>query len=593
MLEECGQSGENPAPAIDGQSTQLNWLALNHGQSRFVGIGPARVTFASAQNRESRANTSTEADHQPDAARQLAWADPEPPRRPRRPTEKGAPPTTNKSAPDEPAASKKSQPTPASEPRSPKRDLTPSQPRDSKRGNESVGNKRSTSVPTDWAEFFEKQRPSPDMVRTLVDELSESRQPEAVIGLIEQALIAGQPQPWMYEVLALSLEMAGRPEEDVERALLSSTDVLRQDAGSLMFVAACLTRFDRSEQALRMYHQASQLEPTREEPYVLALELAERVGNDAAIRWAAPGLLLYGWSRPAREQQSQALRLAEALIARDRKAGNDADAEDLAEALQQSRQRDLIVRLEWAGEGDLELLVDEPSGSTCSAALRRTPGGGIYTHDGFGPRSQNCYEEYLCPIAWTGEYKARVQHSWGKIVGQRARLIITRNAGSPDETVIEHSIELAEEEQVVRFRVTSGRRESAMSIPTAQLPTNQPFEIAAANAAHGRQAQPGGPAVLRFAPAGGVVGVAGRAAPAMAIVGPVAGGNGFQVQAQFGGGTPLVTGAVGFQPVVTVVPSGVQLAAGAVVSADQRYVRINAAPVFSSISDVFTFSFVR
>ena len=53
------------------------------------------------------------------------------------------------------------------------------------------------------------------------------------------------------------------------------------------------------------------------------------------------------------------------------------------------------------------------------------------------------------------------------------------------------------------------------------------------------------------------------------------------------------TGVVGYQPVVAFVPSGVQLTALAVVSGDRRYVRISSSPLFTSLTDVFTFSFAR
>jgi hypothetical protein len=51
--------------------------------------------------------------------------------------------------------------------------------------------------------------------------------------------------------------------------------------------------------------------------------------------------------------------------------------------------------------------------------------------------------------------------------------------------------------------------------------------------------------------------------------------------------------AVGYTPVITNIPEGVYLSAMATVSGDRRYVRINAAPIFSSITDVFTFTPVK
>jgi type II secretory pathway component GspD/PulD (secretin) len=50
--------------------------------------------------------------------------------------------------------------------------------------------------------------------------------------------------------------------------------------------------------------------------------------------------------------------------------------------------------------------------------------------------------------------------------------------------------------------------------------------------------------------------------------------------------------AVGFTPVIELVPSGVSMSVAAVVSADRRFVRLAVVPNFQVISDVFTFTFL-
>jgi len=53
-------------------------------------------------------------------------------------------------------------------------------------------------------------------------------------------------------------------------------------------------------------------------------------------------------------------------------------------------------------------------------------------------------------------------------------------------------------------------------------------------------------------------------------------------------------GAVGFRPVITILPTGISLSAfGVSVSADRRYVRIGVSPSFSAVGSVSTFSFRR
>ena len=49
-------------------------------------------------------------------------------------------------------------------------------------------------------------------------------------------------------------------------------------------------------------------------------------------------------------------------------------------------------------------------------------------------------------------------------------------------------------------------------------------------------------------------------------------------------------GRVGYAPVITTLPSGASLAAGAFVSPDRRYVRVNAMPFFSQVQGFTTFN---
>lgn len=49
--------------------------------------------------------------------------------------------------------------------------------------------------------------------------------------------------------------------------------------------------------------------------------------------------------------------------------------------------------------------------------------------------------------------------------------------------------------------------------------------------------------------------------------------------------------SVGYQPQIAVIPDGVSLTVTGIVSADRRYVRLQVVPFFTSITDVFTFSY--
>ncbi|MCH7689061.1 MAG: hypothetical protein IH899_20700, partial [Planctomycetes bacterium] len=410
-----------------------------------------------------------------------------------------------------------------------------------------------------WNEYFSKHRPRPGEIRKLVLKLHDDKQHEHVIAAIEAAIINGQAQPWMYDVLALSMEIAGRPKKDIERVLLSRVDVTGTDVPSMLVSAAYLTRFGGQSQALRMYRQASRIAPTRPEPYVLGLKLAETQNDFDAIKWAATGILTSAWTRNHQQLHRQAENSAAEAIQKLEKLNRADEAALFRTAMQEARKRDLVLKLTWNGIGDLDLIVDEPPGTTCSCKNPLSPGGGVLVHDGFGPNQKNCYEEYVCARGVPGKYRVRIRHVWGNIVGKRAKLTVIRYQGSENESVRSFTVPLAEHDRIVRLSLPNGRRKEL--VPIEDRTISRLFE---------NRSRPAG--ILRQ------------------IGNP---GPGGQIAAQSFANSRRFAGGVGFRPVISNIMEGVSLNAAAVVSGDRRYVRIAVTPVFSAITDVFTFSFVN
>ena len=352
----------------------------------------------------------------------------------------------------------------------------------------------------------------------------------------------------MYQVLALSMQATGRPKTQIERVLLSSQDVVLNDPSSMMHLAAYLVRFERFDRAIELYRQAAALDPSRPEPYVLALELAAKTRNHQAIAWSAPEVLAFSWSK-GREALN---RLAEQSAAEAEsaflKSGDFASAVKLQTEMRHARRLDLAIRMEWSGQGDLDLQVKEPGGTTCSMSQPVTAAGGIFVHDGFGPIQEHCYEEYLCPLGLPGEYRVIVKHASGEIIGKRARITIVRDRGTLNEESITETLFLGPKDQMIRISLSNGRRQMGQ------------VEQRLGELKIGNQ-------------------VGDRPQSVFAQLG--AGGAG----GQFRGG------AIGFTPIITQIAEGVRMNAMATVSGDRRYVRINAQPFFSTITDVFTFTF--
>ena len=413
-----------------------------------------------------------------------------------------------------------------------------------------------------WPRYFAEYKPDPQSVQTLAMRLHSAEQHEHVISAIQSALINGQSQPWMYEVLALSMEIVGRPKEEVERVVSSMTDFGAVDYGNMMYTAAYLARFDRRAASLRLYRQASRLAPERPETYILGLRHARYLRSADDVQWAACGILNFAWTRDYaelhREAENAALE-AEQLLRRN-------DDNDLADALrlsvQEAQQRDLIVRLTWSGGGDLDLIVEEPVGTVCSFENRDSPGGGVLVHDGYGPEQDNCYEEYICAHGARGDYRLRVRHAWGRIVGGRATLTVVQHAGSAEESRESHTIVLDGADAVIPVTLDQGRRTGLKPVATFHLRARMDDQRIASQG----QRLNGDDHRLRQAAAAEFEESRNRRV--------------------------VRAGAIGYQPVVTIIPDGVQYSALPVISADRRYVRISSFPAFTELIDVATFSFI-
>jgi hypothetical protein len=437
-----------------------------------------------------------------------------------------------------------------------------------------------------WRDYFDKHQPPSPAIAELILKLQAAKKYDHVIAAIEGALLAGQGQSWMYDVLALTMQITGRPQADVERALMSHLDFAATDVDSTLLSAAYLARFGAKEQSLKLYRQASDLEPTRPEGYVLGLRLARELKNYEAVEWAAAGVLRTAWGKNYeqlhREAEDAALEAERALEA----AGKESRAEALRVTMKEARIHDLFLRLQWSGDGDLDLSVEEPQGTTASLQEPQTRGGGIHRHDGYGPDPKNCYEEYICPFAMPGVYVVRVRRIDGTVVGNRAQLTVVRNQGSKNETTQTFVVKLAPDRFAVRIPLPNGRRrELGPERPAANSRAGQlrrVLQLLVDNTPRPRQipwrALPSARAPGAVVPA---VGGSGVAPPGLGNFPPFAGGA---------GGSPGL--AVGYQPDITEINEGVTMTAAAVVSSDLRYVRLAINPSFTTITEVFTFTFV-
>lgn len=412
-----------------------------------------------------------------------------------------------------------------------------------------------------WDDYFRTHPTDAAAISDVVLRLNKAGKTEHVIACIEAALVNGQSQPWMYTVLALEMKKAGRPSAEVERVLLSTVDFSAVNVPNLLYSAAFLTRFGAKERALDLYIQTSRVDPTRLEPYVLGLKLAREKQDPKALEWAATGILTRAWNQDHEALHREAEAAVRELEAALRRHGREPEADQLADALNQALERDLAVELSWSGKADLDLLVEEPGGTICSSENPGTLGGGVFVHDGLGVTPQDSYDQYVCPRGMSGDYRVIVRHIRGDVVGKRAVLKITRYQGTSREVEERFTVQLADHDKIVRVTLQHGRLKALTALPLLNVAPRQHI----AGRPHRRESA--GLAARRSARPGAGYGTA---------------------DSRTAGGF----GAVGYQPVISILSEGVALSALAVVSGDRRYVRLSLTPAFSAITGVNTFSFI-
>lgn len=438
------------------------------------------------------------------------------------------------------------------------------------------------SKPEAYQAFFAAhQNPpvDPALVRQVVRELMEAKKFSHVAALIEAALRNHQPQPWMYEALGLALQADGRPLEEIERVVLSALD-FAQSPLEMTYIGLYLARLGLDHRALQIYRQAAQLDPRRPEPYLAALRSAQKLGDLQAKQWASLGVLRQAWPKQHMEVWQTARRVAQSVLEELRSAGKTKEAQEFENAMRTAMARDVMIRVSWTGNADVDLLVEEPSGSICSARNPRSSGGGLLLEDGASGqldslREGPAEEIYICPEGFSGTYRALIRRVWGQLTAGKVQVEVITHLGTDKQRRIAQTIDLKNDETMVVFDLQHGRRKESLQEEQTrnalvdQLTIRQQILAQQIAAAIDPRALAGLAASRTSSPGGGNTGGDGNGSYSFPWV---------------------LRGAVGYQPVIITLPEGTNLSVTGVVSADRRYVRVTCIPLFSRITDVRIFN---
>lgn len=312
----------------------------------------------------------------------------------------------------------------------------------------------------------------PNLVITATEFLFEYKEYQHAAESLKANLRRGHATgAWAYEALSLALAESKASPNEVERAALSAIDLDPQDPKAYLRAAKAEHDLGRNELAIDLCKRAAGLEPNLPAIYANALVYAETADGPAVksdvVSWATRNLLRRDWPNDGvdhvKAAKESVQRIAQKLTAADRKE----DAAAVLAAMAEEKHRDLTIELRWQGQADLDLAVNEPSGTDCDAAQKRTAGGGVLRSDILEQQDENRSEIYTAALAFNGTYTVNVKTALGRAIGNKATVKVTKFAGTDKEEVEVYTVDLtdAKRKPVTLTMEGGSRTELATVIP--------------------------------------------------------------------------------------------------------------------------------
>jgi hypothetical protein len=315
-----------------------------------------------------------------------------------------------------------------------------------------------------WQDALIKGIKNPGLIIATADFLVLANKFDHAVEFLKANLRQGiLVEPWVYKALAVALRLAGGSIEDIERAEVSTADMTPKSVRGYLEAAAALAQDEKYGLALAFCRQAALLEPGLPHAYEEALNYAELARDPKAMQWAASNLLGHDWPVDNKQLHDRALQKIDALTKLLNQQGRKEESERLAAALAGTSRRDLVIKLSWQGDADLDLHVLEPTGSMCSPLHRQTIGGGVLIGDSLADRTS---ETYLAAEGFTGDYEIEIEKIWGHPLNNKAQLKIIHQQGTPEEREQLLTVELKSRySERIKVKLENGRRIQAAYVP--------------------------------------------------------------------------------------------------------------------------------
>jgi len=311
-----------------------------------------------------------------------------------------------------------------------------------------------------WDQVLSRESLTSNQIADAVAWLHDKKHYEAAVEGLQSAIRNDRSAPWIYDVLALEMKLAGRSSKDIARVLESRIDFSTSDVQQMLITAALLSRFEAWNEAIAICREATELNPEVPQVWLLGRSIADKSKQVDAQVFFRCGILTYDWGTDFESHHEEARKVVNELCQDLEKQDQKEQATTFRKQLADANTRDLSVNLVWVGDADLDLAVVEPGGEKCSRKQKLTMNRGrLVREDSPGDSATAKHmETYVCQTAPSGEYELRVQFVLGKAVSGTAVLEIIQHAGTPAEKRTAKTVALGKEDAVVKVMLDGGRK---------------------------------------------------------------------------------------------------------------------------------------
>lgn len=315
-----------------------------------------------------------------------------------------------------------------------------------------------------WQEYYRTHDETPEQLRETLRILNAAGKQKDVYAVLSGYLSRRKNQEtWMYEAVAMAIEMNGGKPEDVKKYLGYAADLALKshNPNDLVSVADKLYLKGWYERIGPLLDEAAAKVPHRAEPLLMSINLAQKTKDPARMSRAIQSLLSLGWPGSDEYFRLESRKQAETLAAALKDEGKTKEAEDLIASLPEAESRDLFIRLTWAGDAGYDLSVEEPLGATAGQEMPRTVFGGAILNDG---NLSHPEETYVCPRAFDGEYRIKVLETYSDPdkPGRRLNLEVITHEGNPSEQKQVFPLDPTKLDKPITIKLTGGRRKTVL-----------------------------------------------------------------------------------------------------------------------------------